>query len=94
MHAQSTPCCRVTTIVGWRQRARFHLIDDCGTNRLVAKRYRILRVWQNRQELRCQQAKVPYVVQRLRAKLGVAGALIETVRGFGYRLRGEQARAP
>jgi two-component system phosphate regulon response regulator PhoB len=25
-------------------------------------------------------------VQRLRAKLGTAGALIETVRGFGYRL--------
>jgi DNA-binding response OmpR family regulator len=25
-------------------------------------------------------------VQRLRTKLGVAGALIETVRGFGYRL--------
>jgi two-component system phosphate regulon response regulator PhoB len=25
-------------------------------------------------------------VQRLRAKLGAAGDLIETVRGFGYRL--------
>jgi two-component system phosphate regulon response regulator PhoB len=26
-------------------------------------------------------------VQRLRTKLGGAGDLIETVRGFGYRLR-------
>jgi two-component system phosphate regulon response regulator PhoB len=26
-------------------------------------------------------------VQRLRAKLGAAGEMIETVRGFGYRLR-------
>jgi DNA-binding response OmpR family regulator len=26
-------------------------------------------------------------VQRLRAKLGDAGDLIETVRGFGYRIR-------
>jgi two-component system phosphate regulon response regulator PhoB len=27
-------------------------------------------------------------VQRLRSKLGPAGDLIETVRGFGYRFRG------
>jgi two-component system phosphate regulon response regulator PhoB len=26
-------------------------------------------------------------IQRLRTKLGAAGDLIETVRGFGYRLR-------
>jgi two-component system phosphate regulon response regulator PhoB len=26
--------------------------------------------------------------QRLRTKLGPAGDLIETVRGFGYRMRG------
>jgi DNA-binding winged helix-turn-helix (wHTH) protein len=32
-------------------------------------------------------------VQRLRAKLGVAGELIETVRGFGYRLRAGVAPA-
>jgi two-component system phosphate regulon response regulator PhoB len=32
-------------------------------------------------------------VQRLRAKLGRAGTLIETVRGFGYRLKAHQARA-
>jgi two-component system phosphate regulon response regulator PhoB len=32
-------------------------------------------------------------VQRLRAKLGPAGELIETVRGFGYRLRAPQTRS-
>jgi two-component system phosphate regulon response regulator PhoB len=31
-------------------------------------------------------------VQRLRSKLGDAGELIETVRGFGYRLRAPQPR--
>jgi two-component system phosphate regulon response regulator PhoB len=31
-------------------------------------------------------------VQRLRAKLGVAGDLVETVRGFGYRLRAAPSR--
>jgi len=31
-------------------------------------------------------------VQRLRTKLGEAGSYIETVRGFGYRFRGEGER--
>jgi two-component system phosphate regulon response regulator PhoB len=31
-------------------------------------------------------------VQRLRSKLGAAGDLVETVRGFGYRLRAGHAR--
>jgi two-component system, OmpR family, phosphate regulon response regulator PhoB len=31
-------------------------------------------------------------VQRLRTKLGSAGELIETVRGFGYRLRATPSR--
>jgi two-component system phosphate regulon response regulator PhoB len=31
-------------------------------------------------------------VQRLRAKLGAAGPLIETVRGFGYRLNAPARR--
>jgi len=34
-----------------------------------------------------QTRTVDMHVQRLRAKLGEAGYLIETVRGFGYRLR-------
>ncbi|HYV99140.1 MAG TPA: winged helix-turn-helix domain-containing protein [Gemmatimonadaceae bacterium] len=31
-------------------------------------------------------------VQRLRSKLGAAGPLIETVRGFGYRMKSAKAR--
>ena len=33
-------------------------------------------------------------VQRLRTKLHPAGALIETVRGFGYRMKAPTARDP
>jgi two-component system phosphate regulon response regulator PhoB len=40
-----------------------------------------------------QTRTVDMHVQRLRTKLGVAGDLIETVRGFGYRLRPTPARA-
>jgi len=48
-------------------------------------------VWEAAPDI--QTRTVDMHVQRLRAKLGGAGALIETVRGFGYRLRGEQPRA-
>jgi two-component system phosphate regulon response regulator PhoB len=48
-------------------------------------------VWEAAPDL--QTRTVDMHVQRLRAKLGAAGELIETVRGFGYRLRGERARA-
>ena len=40
-----------------------------------------------------QTRTVDMHVQRLRAKLGLAGELIETVRGFGYRLRAAQPRS-
>jgi len=40
-----------------------------------------------------QTRTVDMHVQRLRAKLGSAGDLIETVRGFGYRLRTARPRA-
>ena len=40
-----------------------------------------------------QTRTVDMHVQRLRAKLGAAGELIETVRGFGYRLRAPSPRA-
>jgi len=40
-----------------------------------------------------QTRTVDMHVQRLRAKLGPAGELIETVRGFGYRLRAAQTRS-
>lgn len=39
-----------------------------------------------------QTRTVDMHVQRLRAKLGDAGELIETVRGFGYRIRGGTSR--
>ncbi len=40
-----------------------------------------------------QTRTVDMHVQRLRTKLGVAGDLIETVRGFGYRLKAAQTRS-
>ncbi|HEX5385849.1 MAG TPA: response regulator transcription factor [Gemmatimonadales bacterium] len=42
-------------------------------------------VWDAQPDI--QTRTVDMHVQRLRTKLGAAGALIETVRGFGYRLR-------
>ncbi|MEO6528160.1 MAG: response regulator transcription factor [Gemmatimonadaceae bacterium] len=47
-------------------------------------------VWEAAPDI--QTRTVDMHVQRLRAKLGVAGDLIETVRGFGYRLRAPQGR--
>jgi two-component system, OmpR family, phosphate regulon response regulator PhoB len=44
-------------------------------------------VWDAQADI--QTRTVDMHVQRLRAKLGPAGDLIETVRGFGYRLRSE-----
>ena len=43
-------------------------------------------VWEAQPDI--QTRTVDMHVQRLRAKLGAAGELIETVRGFGYRFRG------
>lgn len=48
-------------------------------------------VWEAAPDI--QTRTVDMHVQRLRAKLGTAGELIETVRGFGYRIRGAQSRA-
>jgi two-component system phosphate regulon response regulator PhoB len=47
-------------------------------------------VWEAAPDI--QTRTVDMHVQRLRAKLGVAGDMIETVRGFGYRLRVPQSR--
>ena len=47
-------------------------------------------VWESQPDI--QTRTVDMHVQRLRAKLGQAGNAIETVRGFGYRFRGEGAR--
>jgi two-component system phosphate regulon response regulator PhoB len=45
-------------------------------------------VWEAQPDI--QTRTVDMHVQRLRAKLGEAGDLIETVRGFGYRFRGTE----
>ncbi len=47
-------------------------------------------VWEAAPDI--QTRTVDMHIQRLRTKLGVAGDLIETVRGFGYRLRAATAR--
>lgn len=46
-------------------------------------------VWESQADI--QTRTVDMHVQRLRAKLGDAGDLIETVRGFGYRMQAEGA---
>ena len=48
-------------------------------------------VWEAAPDI--QTRTVDMHVQRLRTKLGTAGDLIETVRGFGYRLRATAPRA-
>jgi two-component system phosphate regulon response regulator PhoB len=59
----------------------------------VQDRARLLQtVWDAAPDI--QTRTVDMHVQRLRAKLGVAGDLVETVRGFGYRLRVPQTRTP
>jgi two-component system phosphate regulon response regulator PhoB len=46
-------------------------------------------VWEAQSDI--QTRTVDMHVQRLRTKLGDAGEMIETVRGFGYRMKGERA---
>jgi two-component system phosphate regulon response regulator PhoB len=53
--------------------------------RVQARAHLLQTVWDAAPDI--QTRTVDMHVQRLRAKLGVAGDLIETVRGFGYRLR-------
>ena len=59
----------------------------------VQSRARLLEtVWDAAPDI--QTRTVDMHVQRLRTKLGAAGDLIETVRGFGYRLNSAPARGP
>lgn len=57
--------------------------------RVQARSHLLETVWEAAPDI--QTRTVDMHVQRLRAKLGDAGELIETVRGFGYRLRGGAA---
>ncbi len=59
--------------------------------RVQARSHLLETVWEAAPDI--QTRTVDMHVQRLRAKLGSAGDLIETVRGFGYRLRGNQSRS-
>lgn len=58
----------------------------------VQSRSRLLEsVWDAAPDI--QTRTVDMHIQRLRTKLGAAGDLVETVRGFGYRLRASQSRS-
>ena len=58
----------------------------------VQSRARLLEtVWDAAPDI--QTRTVDMHIQRLRTKLGVAGDLVETVRGFGYRLQASQSRS-
>lgn len=58
--------------------------------RVQGRAHLLQTVWEAAPDI--QTRTVDMHVQRLRAKLGVAGDLIETVRGFGYRIRAPQSR--
>ncbi|HUQ81599.1 MAG TPA: response regulator transcription factor [Gemmatimonadaceae bacterium] len=58
--------------------------------RVQARAHLLETVWDAAPDI--QTRTVDMHVQRLRAKLGVVGDMIETVRGFGYRLRAPQSR--
>ena len=59
--------------------------------RVQERSHQLERVWEAAPDI--QTRTVDMHVQRLRAKLGEAGEMIETVRGFGYRLRVPRGRA-
>jgi two-component system phosphate regulon response regulator PhoB len=59
--------------------------------RVQARGHLLETVWEAAPDI--QTRTVDMHVQRLRTKLGEAGELIETVRGFGYRLRAPQPRS-
>ncbi|MFL5581350.1 MAG: response regulator [Gemmatimonadaceae bacterium] len=59
--------------------------------RVQARGHLLETVWEAAPDI--QTRTVDMHVQRLRAKLGSAGDLVETVRGFGYRIRAGQPRS-
>jgi two-component system phosphate regulon response regulator PhoB len=59
--------------------------------RVQARGHLLETVWEAAPDI--QTRTVDMHIQRLRTKLGPAGDLIETVRGFGYRLRPGQSRS-
>jgi two-component system phosphate regulon response regulator PhoB len=59
--------------------------------RVQARGHLLETVWDAAPDI--QTRTVDMHIQRLRAKLGDAGEMIETVRGFGYRLRAPQPKS-
>lgn len=59
--------------------------------RVQERAHLLATVWEAAPDI--QTRTVDMHVQRLRSKLGAAGDMIETVRGFGYRLRAAQPRS-
>ena len=59
--------------------------------RVQARGHLLETVWDAAPDI--QTRTVDMHIQRLRTKLGPAGDLIETVRGFGYRMRAVQSRS-
>lgn len=58
--------------------------------RVQARGHLLESVWEAAPDI--QTRTVDMHIQRLRTKLGESGDLIETVRGFGYRMRGSASR--
>jgi two-component system phosphate regulon response regulator PhoB len=58
--------------------------------RVQARGHLLETVWEAAPDI--QTRTVDMHIQRLRTKLGAAGQLIETVRGFGYRMKAAKAR--
>ncbi|HKG95102.1 MAG TPA: helix-turn-helix domain-containing protein [Gemmatimonadaceae bacterium] len=54
---------------------------------MQARSHLLETVWEAAPDI--QTRTVDMHIQRLRTKLGAAGEMIETVRGFGYRLQGK-----
>ena len=61
------------------------------SGRVLARTLLLQTVWEAAPDI--QTRTVDMHVQRLRSKLGTAGELIETVRGFGYRIMPPPERA-
>jgi two-component system phosphate regulon response regulator PhoB len=107
-HPQPSDTLRVGPIVIDRDAHRVTL-DGAGDVELTPTEYRLLTtlaerrgrvqarallletVWEAAPDI--QTRTVDMHVQRLRTKLGPAGDMIETVRGFGYRLKAAQPRS-
>jgi len=75
----------------FRQHRRIEFITKRFRTKPFQQRLMLETVWEAAPDI--QTRTVDMHVQRLRTKLGDAGDLVETVRGFGYRLKSGQSRS-